>query len=116
MCVDNTNSSNLELYSIMGKHENARFPLSYCLLSTAMSLEIGKKKKALVAWAAYLRDKYGINAAFAHTNKDMAEIWMLRDVWGLVKIQLCWWHLWKVICECLAKAKLLTTPYNAQQV
>ena len=77
MCVDNTNSSNLELYSIMDEHENAGFPLSYCLLSTAMSLEIGKQKMALVAWAAHLHDKYGINAACAHTGKDMVEIGML---------------------------------------
>ena len=98
----------------MGEHENAGFPLSYCLLSTVMSLEIEKQKKALVAWAAHLHDKYGIHAAFAYTDKDMAEIGMLRDVWGLVKIQLCWWHLQKAIRECLTKVKLLTTPYNAQ--
>ena len=66
----------------MGEHDNAGFPLSYCLLSTATSLEIGKRKKALGAWAEHLHDKYGINATFTHTDKDMAEIRMLHDVWG----------------------------------
>ena len=32
--IDNTNSKNLELYSIMAEHDNAGFPVSYCLLST----------------------------------------------------------------------------------
>lgn len=39
---DNTNSKNLELYSIMGEYDNAGFPLSYCFLSTATAIEPGK--------------------------------------------------------------------------
>ena len=39
---------------------------------------------------------------------------MLWDVWTLVKIQLCWWHLQKAVWEQLAKNKLSTTPYNAK--
>ena len=31
--TDNTNSSNLELYSIMGEYDNASFPLTYCLIN-----------------------------------------------------------------------------------
>lgn len=112
--TDNTNSSNLELYSILGEYDNAGFPLTYCLLSTAEALEIGKRKKALNAWASVLRDKYGIIPIFADTDKDMAEIGMLRDVWILIKIQLCWWHLRKAVRERLAKNKLSTTPYNAK--
>ena len=52
--ADNTNSSNLELYSVLAEHDNAGFPLSYCLLSTATALDVGKRKKALVAWAECL--------------------------------------------------------------
>ena len=98
----------------MGKYNNAGFPLTYCLLSTTEAIEIGKQKKALNTWASVLCDKYDIIPVFANTNKDMAEIDMQQDVWTLVKIQLCWWHLQKAIQEWLAKNKLLTTPYNAK--
>ena len=110
--TDNTNSSNLELYSIMGEYDNAGFPLTYCLLSTAEVLKIGKWKKAPNAWASVLYDKYSITPVFAHTNKDMAEIGMLQDVWASVKVQLCWWHWQKAVQEWFSKNKLSTTPYN----
>ena len=112
---DNTNQKHLELYSILGEYDNAGFPLAYCLLSTAESLEINKRTTALIAWATALRDKYGVYPVFMHINKDMAEIGMLRSVWINSKIQLCWWHLRKAMCEQLAKGKLSTTPYDALQ-
>ena len=65
---------------MLGEHDNAGFPLSYSLLSTATALEVGKRKKALTAWAKCLRDTYGIIPIFAHTDKDMAEIGMLQDI------------------------------------
>ncbi|KAJ7143889.1 hypothetical protein C8R44DRAFT_141341 [Mycena epipterygia] len=107
----NTNGKNLELYSIMGEHDNAGFPLSYCLLSTTSSIDQGKRTKALTAWAKCLRDTYGIIARFAHVDKDMAEIGMLKGVWN-PKISLCWWHLRRAVRTRLAKAKLATTPYD----
>ena len=110
---DDTNSSNLELYSVIGEYDNAGFPLSYCLLSTATAMEVGKRKNALTAWAKCLRDTYEVTPVFAHTDKDMAEIGMLRDVWS-AKIQLCWWHLRKAVRERLKKSKLSTTPYNVE--
>ncbi|KAJ7220474.1 hypothetical protein GGX14DRAFT_674827 [Mycena pura] len=90
--VDNTNSKHLELYSIMGEQDGAGFPLSYLLLSTASSIDQGKRTQALTAWAKCLWDTYGIDAKFTHVDKDMAEIKMLKDVWD-AKISLCWWHL-----------------------
>jgi len=74
---DNTNQKNLELYSILGKHDNASFPLAYCLLSTAESLKIGNQTKTLTAWATALQDKYSIYPVFTHVDKDMPEIGML---------------------------------------
>jgi hypothetical protein len=114
-CQDNTNQKHLELYSILGEYDNSGFPPAYCLLSTAESLEIGKRTKALTAWATALRDKYGIYPVFVHVDKDMAEIGMSRFVWINGKIQLCWWHLRKAARERLAKGKLSTTPYDARQ-
>ena len=96
----------------MAEHDNTGFPLSYCLLSTADSIGIGKRSKALKAWASFLKEKYGIIPKIAHTDKDMAEIGMLRDMWD-PKVQLCWWHLCKAVRNWLATNKLTTTPYNA---
>jgi hypothetical protein len=95
--IDNTNSKHLELYSVLGEFDNAGFPLSYCLLSTAMSIEIGKHTIALRKWALCLRDKYGVVPAFVHVDKDMAEISMSKSVWPEAKIQLCYWHLRKAV-------------------
>ncbi|KAF7793917.1 hypothetical protein EIP86_005039 [Pleurotus ostreatoroseus] len=110
----NTNSKHLELYSIMAEHDNAGFPLSYCLLSTATSIDIQKRRKALQAWAEQVRDKYGVFPTFVHLDKDMGEIGMARDVWT-AKIQLCWWHLRRAVRTRLAQSKLATSPYNAHR-
>ena len=98
----------------MAEHDNAGFPLTYCLLSTATAIDHQKRMKALVAWTKCLRDKYRINPIFAHVDKDMAEVGCLRQVWN-VKISLCWWHLRRAVRTRLAKAKLSTTPYNAKR-
>jgi hypothetical protein len=57
---------------------------------------------------------YGVTPAFAHVDKDMAEIGMLRDVWR-PKIELCWWHMSGAVDDRLKKNKLTTTPYNVSR-
>lgn len=98
----------------MGEYDNAGFPLTYCLLSTATSIDLGKRKKALAAWSKCLRDKYSVHPIFIHTDKDMAEIGSSQEVWK-AKINLCWWHLRRAVRTRLAKAKLSTTPYNVDR-
>jgi hypothetical protein len=44
----------------------------------------------------------------------MAEIHAVKEVWD-PKVQLCWWHLWKVVRERLKNMKLSTTPYKPNQ-
>jgi hypothetical protein len=70
--------------------------------------------RVLKGWGKCLQDKYGVIPKFAHTDKDVAEIGMLREVWE-AKLQLCWWHLCEAVKEQLKKSKLLTTPYNVWQ-
>ena len=111
---DNTNSRHLELYTILGEYDNAGFPLSYCLLTTATSVEQGKRTRALQAWATVLHEKYGILPRFVHTDKDLAEISASRRVWPEAKHQLCWWHQREAIRRWL-KGNLPTTPYNPQR-
>jgi len=110
-----TNSKHLELYSIIGEYDNAGFPFSYCLLSTASSIAIGKRTTALEAWTKILREKYAIIPQFVHTDKDMAEIGMTRNIWPEAKIQLCWWHLRKAVRSRLETSKLSTSPYNIER-
>jgi len=98
----------------MGEYDNAGFPMTYCLLSTATAIEPGKRKLAIAAWSRCLRDKYGVKPVFIHTDKDMAEIGASKDVWE-AKINLCWWHLRRAVRTRLAKAKLSTSPYNLDQ-
>ena len=86
--IDNTNSKNIKLYSVMAEQDGSGFPLSYCLVSTTTSVEIGKCTKALLAWAQCLCDAYGIIPVFVHVDKDMGEIGMLQLAWR-PKIQLC---------------------------
>jgi hypothetical protein len=113
---DNTNTKNLELYSCMGVHDGAGYPIAYCLLSTANSLEIGKHTKALTAWAKHLRDEYGIYPDFANVDNDMALIGMSQAVWLIIKVALCYWHNRKAVGERLAKTKLSTSPYSSKRV
>ena len=98
----------------MAEHDNAGFPLSYCLLTTATAIDIGKRKKALAAWAQCIRDEYDVNPTFMHVDKDLGEIGALKTVWKS-KISLCWWHLRRAVRTRLAKAKLATTRYNIKQ-
>src|SRR5258708_36405260 len=95
----------------MAEHDNTGFPLSYCLLLTVTALHVHKRNKALNAWAKCLCEKYGVIPRFVHTDKDMAEIRMIRDNWEL-KLQLCWWHMKDTIKKWLAKAKLSMSPCN----
>lgn len=104
----------MELYSIMGEYDNAGFPLSYCLLTTATAVDLGKRKKALAAWARCLRDEYGINPIFTHVDKDLGEIGALKAIWKS-KVSLCWWHLRRAVRTRLGKTKLATTPYNSKK-
>jgi len=85
------------------------------MLSTATAIEVGKRTKALTAWVTCLRDRYKVTPHFAHVDKDMGEIGMLRNVWPSAKIQLCWWHMRKAVRERLAKSKLSTSPYSGQE-
>lgn len=107
------NSKNLELYSVMAEYDGSGFLLSYCMLSTASSVAINKRTKALTVWAANLCDLYGVMPTFAHVDKDMAEIGMLQEVWK-PKIQLCWWHTKSAVKDHMEKSKLSMTPYNVQ--
>ena len=56
-------------------------------------------------------NRYSVRPRFTHTDKDMAEISMLQDVWD-VKIQLCWWHLRDAVHKHLGISKVSITPYN----
>ena len=112
--ADNTNSRHLELYTVLGEYDNVGFPLSYCLLTTATSVEDKKRTKALEAWAAALRDEYGIVPRFIHTDKDMAEIGASCRVWPEAKHQLCWWHQREALRRRL-KGNLPTSAYNPQR-
>lgn len=98
----------------MAEYDNAGFPLSYCLLTTATAIEVGKRKEALAAWAECVRDNYGVGPIFAHVDKDLGEIGALKKVWDC-KISLCWWHLRRAVRTRLGKAKLATTPYNVKK-
>jgi hypothetical protein len=109
--TDNTNSKHLELYTILGEYDNTGFPLSYCLLTTASSVEEGKRLRALEAWAMILRDKYGVAPRFVHTDKDMAEIGASRRTWKEAKHQLCWWHVREALKRRL-KGNLPTSVYH----
>ena len=115
MCKeDNTNARYLKLYTVLGEYDNAGFPLSYCLLSTALSIEDRKRMKALTAWATTLCNEYSVVPRFVHTDKDMAEIGASRSVWPDVKHQLCWWHQRDDVKKRL-KGNLPTSAYNAKR-
>jgi hypothetical protein len=98
----------------MAEYDGSGYPLSYCVMSTVSSTEIGKRKRALVAWATCLRDTYDVRPTFVHADKCMAGIGMARTVW-IPKVNLCWWHVDNSVEDRLEKNKLSTTPYDAER-
>lgn len=96
----------------MAEHDNAGFPLTYCLLTTASAVEPGKRTSALEAWARELKTRYSVDPKFILLDKDMAEIAMSKRVWPTAKIQLCFWHLKRAITTRADSSKLSTTPYK----
>jgi hypothetical protein len=109
---DNTNSKHLELYTVLAENDNAGFPVSYCLLSTASSIDSRKRRKAIEWWLRALRDKYELHPPFIHVDKDFAEIGASLEVWPNAKIQLCFWHMRDAVTKRVRKAKISTTPYD----
>ena len=69
--------------------------------------------KALEAWMKVLHEKYGVVPKFVYSDKDMAKIGMSQQVWPDVKVQLCWWHIQKVVHSQL-QGNLPTSPYNIE--
>ena len=98
----------------MGEYDNAGFPLTYCLLTTAQAVSNGKRKQALQNWAQQLKERYGVIPRFVHVDKDMSEIGMAQAVWQLAKIMICWWHMKRAINKRIATAKISTTPYTSK--
>jgi hypothetical protein len=96
----------------MGEVEAFGVPITYVLLDTAQSLEPQKRRRALGAWLATVRDHYGINPDIIHTDKDFGEIGAAKDVWPCVKRQLCYRHLRKAVRERMASSRLPTAPYH----
>jgi hypothetical protein len=45
--IDNTDSKHLKLYSVMAEYDNAGFPLTYSLLSTATAIDQGSEPRPL---------------------------------------------------------------------
>jgi len=73
--TDNTNSRNLELYSIIAEHDNAGYPLSYCLLSAATAIEPSRKRiRVLSNWLKKVKEAYHINPMFVHVDGGVVEI------------------------------------------
>lgn len=111
--IDNTNQADFELYGAMAEHDNAGYPIAYCLLTTATAIADGKRKLALASFLEKIRDTYLVQPTFAHTDKDIAEIGAFHIVWSKIKLQMCEWHIQKAVRERLGKPALATTAYDA---
>jgi hypothetical protein len=99
---DSTNSGDLELYGLLGEVDGFGVPLAYCLLTTASSIALMKRRDSLAAFFAAMRDRYGLDPDIVLTDKDFAEIGAVRLVWPRAKHQLCYWHIRKATRERMA--------------
>lgn len=57
----------------MGEYDNAEFPLLYCFKPTASSIELGKQKWAVTAWAECVHEVFDIHPQFTHVDEDTGE-------------------------------------------
>lgn len=97
--TDNTNKSNLELYTVIGEVDNAGYPLAYCLLTSATAIVKKKRQSTLAGFLGRVKETYDLHPRFAQVDKDFAEIAALREVWPSAKIQVCWWHMKRALQE-----------------
>lgn len=96
---------------VVAEWDTTGLPISYCLLSTATSLEHHKRLKSIARWLKAIRQLYGIKPRFAHVDKDMAEIGAIMQIWPKAKVALCWWHMKRALRTRVTDPKLPTTPY-----
>ena len=111
--IDNTNQAEFELYAVIGEHDNAGYPIAYCLLTTAMAIADSKRKLALASFLKHVRNTYQVHPTFTHTDKDPAEIGACEIAWPGRKHVICRWHWQKAVHERLCKPALATTKYDA---
>ena len=105
-----TNSSGMDLYSVLAEVDGAGIPLAYCFVQVAKSGDTrsqsnaGALSRLLNSFLRPLRDS-GFKPAFFGVDKDTAEISAARLVWPEASIQLCYWHSKRAIRAKLKDSK-----------
>lgn len=76
----------------MAEVDGTGVAISYLLLSTAQTIEPGKRHSALSSWMGALKVHHGICPRVIHTDKDLAELAAAQDTWSDSYVNLCYWH------------------------
>ena len=77
--IDNTDSHHLELYTILREYNNTGFPLSYCLLTTAMSIK--EKTENVQKHYQHGQPSCAMNMASSQDLSTLTKTW-----WKLVPV------------------------------
>jgi len=84
-----------ELYAVIGQKNGSGYPLAYLFLDNSKKGD-GVRTLILAGFFNSLKHKE-LNPEFFLTDKDFAQINAALQVWPLIKIQLCFWHLKRAI-------------------
>ncbi|CAG8739976.1 14067_t:CDS:2, partial [Racocetra fulgida] len=98
------------------QHLRKKFNISNVTSKQIHYCQDGLRTEALTGFFLTLRNK-GLNPTFFYSDKDFAEITAAKNVWPLIDIQLCLWHLEKAIKNKLkSRKKIERINYNYEEV
>jgi hypothetical protein len=98
-----TNNMAMTLFAVLAEVDGTGVPLAYCFMDTYKDNNKGNRHaepEAIIdILGQFLRplQASGLDPTFLGTDKDMSEIFAIRQVWPNATIQLCYWHARRAI-------------------
>jgi hypothetical protein len=110
-----TNNAGMDLFAVLAEVEGTGVPLAYCFMEVFENDAKGERHAMPGATSSVLCQFLqplrlsGLNPTFFGTDKDMAEIFAVRQTWPNVTVQLCYWHARRAIRTKLAASQKKAT-------
>lgn len=122
-----TNNGGLSLFSVLAEVHGTGAPLAYCFVEVFKDNSKGVRRAepgSMIGVLAQFLQKLralGLDPAFFGTDKDLSEIFAVRQTWPNATIQLCYWHARRAIRTKLSASQETNTqneykPLEAQSV
>ena len=109
-----TNRAGYELFVVISSVNGAGFPIAYLVLDTHHAVDRDHAKTAEIQEFFRALRNEGLRPHFMMTDKDSAQIYAIRSIWGDNVARLCMWHARRSV-KLKLSSKTPTARYNASQ-